>query len=405
MMEEYKNNELKTASSLGETLLMEHIHNNSTLSMGYANDIYNVALIYGEMGNLDRAIELYTVSGRHIMHIEGESVNSMIRLNQIAVIMCRYMENYDSASLMFRHINQVLKTQASNNDARYADNLYNLGNLMAVKGKRKEALRFHIESLNIRQQKGNNTDMLHSLHSIAFLHEEAKDYDKAIKYAKKAIAFSVGDENIASSCHYLAELYEVNDQKVQAIPLYERVLEAIRNHVGQRNSIYLNVAFRHANSLAKLQRTREAIVAHTEICEIFQQMTTANHIFYANSLRNLSILYKQLDENDLAESCAIKSMKMRKNTSDDMLTDVIFLIKLYLGDEKPNISKTVEIIVYFMMYREADEGNINYYVEILSLCEALLHDNYITLEECMNAFESLLKHGNLASVMQKWAVG
>jgi len=402
IIEEYNNSELKTASSLGETLMREHIHNNSTLSMEYANDIYNLAVIYDEMGDLDRALELYTTSGRHVMFVEGESVNSMMRLNQIAVIMCRYMKNYDSANLMFKHINQILKNKVGNQDARYADNLYNLGNLMAEKGKRKEALRYHIEALNIRQQKGNNSDMLNSLHSIAFLHEEAREYDKAIKYAEKAIAFSTGDETIASSCHYLAELYEINDQRDKAIPLYEKVLEAIRNHVGQQNGTYLNVAFRRANSLARLQRTREAIEGHSEICEIFQHMTTSNHIFYANSLRNMAILHNQLGEKDLAESCAIKSMKMRKNTSDDIITDVIFLIKLYLDDKNPDIKKSIEAVIYFMMHTDVDKDNVNYYLEITSLCEALLNDNYVTMEECMKVLEPLMKHENIASVVQKW---
>ena len=406
IIEEYNNGELKTATTLGETLIREHIHNNSTITLGYADDVYNLAVLYDEMGDLDKALELYTTSGKYVMHVEGESVNTVKRLNQIAVIVCRHTQNYDSALLMFRHINEILKNQVGNQDARYADNLYNIGNLMAEKGKRKEALCYHIEALNIRQQKGTNNDMLNSLFSIAFLHEDAKEYDKAIKYAEKAITFTKGNEEIASSCHYLAELYESNEQREKAIPLYEKVLEAIRKQVGERNGTYLNVAFRRANSLARLERTHEAIDGHSEICEIFQHMTTSNHIFYANSLRNLAILHKQLGENDLAKSYAIKSLKMRKSTTDDMLTDVIFLIKLYLenDDQNPDITKSIETIIYFLMHKEIDEDDINYYMEITSLCEALLNDNHITLEDCVKTLELMMEHETLATIVQKWTV-
>jgi tetratricopeptide (TPR) repeat protein len=275
---------------------------------------------------------------------------------------------------------------------------------MAERGKRKESLRYHIQSLNIRQQKGNNDDMLNSLHSIAFLHESAKDYDKAIKYAEKAIMFSIGNETIASSHHYLAQLYEANEQNEKAIPAYEKSLEAIRNHVGREHSAYFNVAFRRANLLAKVQKTREAIEAHAEVCEIFQNVSVSNHIFYANSLRNMAILHKQLGEKELAEACAIKSMKMRACTTDDILEDVIFLIKLYLSDETPDIKKSIETIIYFMMNTDIDEDNLIYYMKIICICEALVDDNCITLEECINAIESLLIDDNIISVMQKWTV-
>jgi hypothetical protein len=80
--EKYEQQDLASAVQIGEALLREHWHNRNTGTQGYADDLFNLACVHEELGNLQRAAELYSDSARHLSNIEGESLTFAARINK-----------------------------------------------------------------------------------------------------------------------------------------------------------------------------------------------------------------------------------------------------------------------------------------------------------------------------------
>jgi len=402
--ENYEKQNYKTAADYGETLIKEHFHNRFMRTRAYADDLYNLALIYDDMGELERAAGLLSDSARYISILEGESIDFAARLTCLAVILGR-MGAYDPAFFMHAQVTHIYKTETGHASPEHADSLYNLANSAADLGRRKEALKYHLDALKIREKLAEKSeelsaisDVIHSLHSIAFLHEASNDMKKAASYAEAAMEIADGStEFLVSSCHYLAGIYERLEKYEEALPLYDKVQAALLKETTRDHSAYLNVTYRRAHLLAQLGRPRESIKAHEEICHIFQTMAGQNHIFYANCLRNRALLHNGLGETTQAESLILESMKIRKAT-DDITSDIIFLIKLYLriGDRE----KAMEALIYALM--RSDSTAKEFSGLITALTETFAETGETPTSEIMDAMEMLNDKERIEPIISNW---
>jgi len=398
--EEYDENNLQQAAEVGEALLREHWHNKNFWTKGYADDLYNLAIIYDDLGVLERAAELYSDSARQISSVEGEGLEFARRLTGLATVMGR-MGIKEPAFFIHGQVTSICRTELGNRDPQYADSLYNLANAAADTGRRREALRYHMDALRIREQAGKTGDVVNSLHSVAFLYESTNEYEKAAAYAEAAMKLSDDDEeSYASSCHYLAGIYEQCSKYEQALPLYDRVLEIAQDKAGREHSVYLNVAFRRANLLAKMNRPREALEYHEEVLEIFKKISILgeSHLFYANCLRNMAILHKDLNETGKAEALMLESMKIRSSADEDIVQDIIFLIRLYLNDGESD--KALEALIYALM--RSDSNNTDFASLVNALSDAFKQPDAINASEIMEAMEALNDKSKLAPIINKW---
>jgi len=396
-VQEYENGDVEASAATGEILLKEHWHIRNFWTKGYANDLYNLACVYDELENLERAAELYSDSARQIVVVEGEGVAFAKRLSGLAMVLSR-LGAPEPAFFMLGSVAAIYQRDLGTHNATYADSLYNLANIAADLGQNIDALRFHQDALRIREALGDTADAINSFHSIAFLYEALEDFDNAASYAETALTL-IGeqDDDYPGACNYLAGIYEHAGRQEDALSLYDKVLEIIRREIGREHSAYLNVAYRRANLLAQMERHREALDSHEEVRYIFKNISGTKHIFYANCLRNMAILHKSLGETVAAESLMLESIKIRRISSDDITADIIFLIRLYILNHENE--KALEALIYALM--RSDSNAPEFSALISALTETFAQPgNAIT--DFIQAMEVLNDRAKLRPIINKW---
>lgn len=395
--EKYNERDLAAAAEIGEVLLREHWHNKNMWTTGYADDLFNLACVHEELGNLERAAALFSDSAAQISAAEGEGLTFAERVNNLAMVLIR-LGIVEPAFFMLGNATAIRRRELGTHDPLYADSLYNLANAAADAGRRKDSLRYHLEALKIRENEGHTEDIINSLHSIAFLHESAREYEKAASYAETAMRYSAGDEQgLAGACNYLAGLYESCKKFDAALPLYDQVLEIAGGEAGRENSAYLNVALRRANLLSQLNRPHEALAAHEEIRDIFARVSGTRHIFYANCLRGMADLHKSLGDPARAEAEILEAMKIKRALNEDITGDIIFLIRLHLTEN--NAEKAIEALIYALMCSGADTREFS---EMLDSLVGIFAVQTPATTEFINALEHLNDREKLRPILKKW---
>ncbi|MCL2203408.1 MAG: tetratricopeptide repeat protein [Defluviitaleaceae bacterium] len=353
--EKYHAFDLEEAARAGEALLREHWSNHSMLTLGYAQDIYNLGRIYDELGNFERAVELYT-DGAHLFSRQctGDATAYVACLNNLAAALFDMGMEEPSAHL-FGQLVSVKRFFGHEPDEVFADCLYNLANSATEATRVRHATKWHTEALNIRRRLGHIQDIIDSLHSLAFLHEEKKEYEKAVPLAETARQLAQGDEYTGAT-HYLAGLYDTLGQYEKALPLYEEVMDLTRKRVGCTHHSYLQVTGNIAHILEKIGRPREAMDFQTERRALYEGMAHNHDYAYAQCLRHIADLHKQLGEYTQAEELLLRSLKLNRKRNTDMTEDMVQLIRLHLhrGDN----NSALETLVYALMHSESRGPNL-----------------------------------------------
>lgn len=309
MREEYTNRNLYEALVIADALIDEHL---SCLSedSARADDLYNVALIYDELDKLEEAAGLYKESAIHICGCETrfmgigspflqlsekEWLALALRINNLAGVLAR-MKNYQAANHYFV-LAKAIYTRF--NHPKAIDIVYNMGNLAAATDNIKEALDWHENVLEIRNNEGANPeDIMHSLHSLAFIYEEKGEYEKAIPYAETALEHATGADYTSANI-YLAGLYEACDEPSKALELYAQVLNEMTK-TGYRRCDYLTILSRRANLVYKTGDPTEALELHEEVLDVYHSLTSLDldnldDMFYTNCLKNMVELTNVID--------------------------------------------------------------------------------------------------------------
>jgi tetratricopeptide (TPR) repeat protein len=411
--EQYQNANLADAAEAGEALLREHWSNQIDYGIPYANDMFNLALVYDDMGVWERALEMYAESARLVHDEEGDSLAFVSRMNNMAALLSR-LGKTEHAYRMYAHMTAILRLCLNPAEPALADGIYNLANAAADVGRKEEAKRLHEEALRIRRKSGESKDAVHSLHSLAFLYEGEKSGERSLKYAKDAVSLaqsslegpdiplhevSEREHSYYSACFYLASLYENRGDFKKAQALYEAILDWTHSQGGDCHSAYLNVASRLANNLTNQKKYREALSIHQEIARNFKKTAGESHLFYANNLRNMALLHKKLNERDQTERLMLLSIKIRRTGVDDITADALFLIEMYLAGNQPD--KALEMLVLVLM--NTDEAQSGYNDTLNALAEAFARAGHTHLDTLPKAMEELCKRDKVQTIIQKWS--
>ncbi|MCL2572832.1 MAG: tetratricopeptide repeat protein [Defluviitaleaceae bacterium] len=288
MSQAYHSRKLSEAAKLGETLIREHRAKNPH-SPGLSDDLFNLALIYDELDQLEQAAMLYIESSHHIK--TGDLTALAMRSNNLAGVLAR-IGALEPAYLHYQQAQHIYKRHLGSDHPSYADSLYNLANI-AAEVFPDIALELHEEALEIRKKNGNSKDVLHSLHSMAFIHEEMGDYKKAASYGEAALNQAYGLDYV-SACSYLAMLYESLNQHEKALEMYNQVIK------------------------------------------------NADKSLHGDCLRSMATLNQAIGQTTMAEEYMLQHIKSQKEAGQ--LKDICFLIQLYL--ENDTYDKAVNILVY-----------------------------------------------------------
>lgn len=400
VVEHYEKQDLDSALEIGQTLLEEHWHIRNMWTMGYADDLFNIAKIHEELGDIERAVELYSDSANQVLAVEGDNLNYAERLQSIAILLDKVGIN-DPAYFFHLQAAAIVNRALGNQDNQYADCLYNLGNAAADIGRHSDSLVFHLDAYKIREKSGDPKDLINSLNCIAFAYEAVDDYEKALYYAEEALDLTevhLGKDEFAGACFFLATLYENIEQLDDALDLYDLTLKVIVDEVGFEHSAYVSMAYKRANLLAGMDRLREALISHNEIRALFEEKLGTEHAYYANCLRSMAILHRDLGEIPEAESMMLKSLKVRRQASNDISIDILFLLRMYLREKRH--TEAIDTLVYALMCADTEASDFQLFLD--SIAETFTYfkeDGGKVLEE---AIEVLGDQDKLVPIMSKW---
>jgi len=397
--EQFNAFELENAAESGEALLREHWNNHSMRTIGYASDIYNLARVYDEMGNLERAVELYADGANMFARQQANSVVYTNCLNNLAAAL-HGLGMEEGASHLFGQLVAVKRHFGAVNEPHFADSLYNLANASADVGRTHQARKWHKEALEIREaSKDTSTqDIIDSLHSLAFLHEENKEYEKAASLAETAKDLSQGDD-YACSCYYLAGLYNALGLFEKALSLYEEVMELTCERVSRAHHSYLDVAAKRAVTLDKMGRPREALVIQMELRAIFEGLEISDNAGYTKCLHHMATLYHQLGESEKTEMLLLNALKINRKNDRQASDDIAVLIRLYL--HKQEKEKALEMLVYALMHSEARGPGL---AQLLTkMAEAFNYPQGPGTEAMINALREMNDRKKLHPIIEKWA--
>ena len=303
MEDEYKNRNLDEAAKLGHTIINEQLVT-QTLGKAFSDDLYNLALVYDELNLLDKALELYSKSTHYLPDDDAMAV--AIRANNMGGVFARMGSTHVAAHFYYR-ARAILKDEVGTEHPSYGDVLYNLSNLYAQANDEDgydSVLRTHKQALKIRDKAGLHEDVLHSLHSIAFIYEEKGDEEQARFHARAAIIHAsrhCADSDYISACNYFAQILESYGHHERALEMYSHVFDKI--------------------------------VA-----------TGCTRTTYADCLKTMAKISQKMGNIASAEEYMIRAIKARELDSKDKIDDICFLIRLYLQDD--TYEKAVDMLVY-----------------------------------------------------------
>jgi tetratricopeptide (TPR) repeat protein len=275
-----------------------------------------------------------------------------------------------------------------------------MANAAADTGKRDEAIRLHREALSIYEAAGAAEDVVLSMHSLAFLYEDAGAYDKAVRHAARAMERAKGTDGYYGACFYLAGLYENEEKYDKAKTLYAKVLDWVEQTGGRGHSAYTTVATKLACASAALGEYDSALIQMTSIRNIIAERIGEDYLCYAGCLRNMAMLYRQLGEPGEARELMLKSMKIKKRLmgdyTRDIMTDALFMIDLYLEREMDD--NAVDMFVYMLM--RADSAELSGRAD--ELARIIFKTGPKRYDALLRALEDINDRKKLQPVMEDW---
>ena len=390
--------ELEEAARHGESLLNEHAHNQTTQTRAYADDLYNLARVYDELGDLERAMTLYTDSAHLYTDLaDGDPTGYSRCLNNLAAVLFE-MGHEESSAHLFWQLAAVQKHHGNDTNESFADGLYNLANAATDKNYKKYALEWHADALKMRRQFGNINDIIDSLQSIAFMHEENEEYEKAVPLAETVMELAEGDDYICA-VFYLAQLNHLCGHNEAALRLYIEALEEVRKRVGRYHASYTKTAICYAELLNHMGRIHEALALQKEIRMLMEG--TSGGIYtdeYALCLRETGELHKQLGQYDQAEAVFLRSLRLARFQKTNLTEDIVHLVRLYLqrGDQ----DRALEMLVYALMNGVERDPELSKLLTHLTIAFDPASDP--TPEAIAEAITALNDRKKLAPILKKW---
>ncbi len=233
------------------------------------------------LGNFDLAIKNY---------LESISANEKLG-NQIGIAGCMnniasvYVEqgNYDKAleynfnALKIRQDN--LSTGLSTKD-QVAMSMGNIGRSYYYKGDLSKAMEYYKESLKISEESGNKTRIALMYNNIGSVYAEQKEYDKALDYFNKtySIQYELGNKQMqALALNNIGEVYQYKKEFNYAIDFYNKAL-VIAKELGAKDDIktsYDGLHFCYA-SMKNFEEAHRYLLLYNEIKDsIFNEENSA----------------------------------------------------------------------------------------------------------------------------------
>jgi CHAT domain-containing protein/Tfp pilus assembly protein PilF len=275
----------------------------------YANSLNNLAILYYQMGQYDKALPLYEQALAIRKKVLGEEHRGYANsLNNLAILYYQ-MGQYDKALPLYEQALAIRKKVLGEEHPSYAFSLNNLAALYVEIGQYDKALPLYEQALAIRKKVlgEEHPDYAQSLNNLAILYVEIGQYDKALPLYEQASAIYkkvLGEEHpsYASSLNNLAILYSDMGQYDKALPLYEQALAINKKVLGEEHPYYANSLNSLANLYYQMGQYNKAQPLFEQALAIRKKVLGEEHPDYAQGLNKLANLYEKMGNPTLASA-------------------------------------------------------------------------------------------------------
>jgi len=263
----------------------------------------------------------------------------MVESNNLGIHFCK-QGSYQMAVMFHIQALKIAESIKGPFSEDYNDSLYNLGNTFADAGNYDAALKYLLTAQQHTVLRGDtsNMNMIHLLNSIAYVMESLGDYPGAIAHLEGALGklrqFADADVSLLDdymcNTYYLAGVCEKSGDFKRAQAYYNEALRLIR----ERNiSYYPTCLNRFANILTALGEVEQSLTPRLDAMNQIKEFVGSHSISYAQSLRNLAVIYQSLSDFERAKELLLSAIEIKRiilgTRSKEFIREIMFLIEIY----------------------------------------------------------------------------
>lgn len=203
---------------------------------GILHALNNIGLIYNLMGNYDKALEYYETA----LTMAKKAGNTYILasvLNSLGLVYHGKKKDHPKALDYFRQGLEIAKKMG--NKRYIAVFMDNTGLVYTALNQFENSIRFHRESLKIKEEIGDKHGILGSLINIASPYIHIKNYSTALSGLNRALSYAnelESDKKKSSIYRQFSLLYEKKGNFRKALDFYKRYFETNEKVFNKTNS-------------------------------------------------------------------------------------------------------------------------------------------------------------------------
>ncbi|RPI17295.1 MAG: tetratricopeptide repeat protein [Ignavibacteriae bacterium] len=304
----------------------------------YLNALNNLGLDYRLKGCFAESIKIF----ENVLEKQKDINNSLYAsaLNNLANV---YNEtgNFEKAGILLEKAISIIKNIKGENDSEYARSINNLANLYSRLGKYTEAIPLHLQTIETFKKRFGewHPKIAVSYNNLANVYGQTGEYEKACVLLEKAMDIrekSFGNNNplYAASVHNLANVYAVQKQFTKAIELYKKAGEIIKNTLGENHSEYAQNLTNLANVFIETGNLTDAFNYYDIAVNIKKKVFGRDSFEYAGSVKNIADAYETCKDYKNAEEkylIALEIFKKDDNQNSQKVNEILYLLKeMYL---------------------------------------------------------------------------
>jgi tetratricopeptide (TPR) repeat protein len=272
-----------------------------------ATMLNNLALLYRQMGNYEKALPLYQRALEKYEKVLGpEHPDVATTLDNLALLY-ESMGNYEKALPLYQRAFDIREQFLGSQHPDVAITLNNLAGLYRHMGNYKKALLLYQKDLEISEMAlgPEHPDVATTLNNLAGLYLQMGDYEKALPLSQRALEINemaLGPEHphVATNINILSALYRQMGDYEKALPLSQRALEINEKALGPQHPFVATTL----NSLSALYRQmgdyEKALPLSQRDLEISEMALGPEHPDVATTLNNLAGLYHDIGDYEKA---------------------------------------------------------------------------------------------------------
>ena len=231
----------------------------------FGSTLNRFGLLYHYMGDYDKALPLYQRALDIFENVLGPQHPVVATtLNNIAGVYLDIRDYKKALPLYYRAFNIQEKELDPQRSPDIAITLNNIGLLLHYIKDYDGALMFYQKAFEIHEKNlvPKYPEIVMTLNNLALIYESMGDCEKGLPFYQKALEIhenmpSPPDQHFAKTLNNLAELYKIMGDYEKALPLYQRALEIVEKKLGQNHPTTMEIKNNYNGLLSKINEGNE----------------------------------------------------------------------------------------------------------------------------------------------------